>query len=63
MSADHVNQILACAAILIAGLVLRLSPSYVRAAFFIVIFGTGLLAAMATLADSAASAAVMSLFG
>ena len=57
------NQIIACAAMLLAATILRLSPSYVRKAFFVLVFATGLLAAVASIADTAASAAVLSLFG
>jgi hypothetical protein len=59
----HQSQVIACAAMLIAAAILHLSPSFVRKAFFIVMFGTGMLAAVASLADSAASAAVAALFG
>jgi hypothetical protein len=59
----HQNEVIACVAMLIAATILRLSPSYVRKAFFIVMFGTGVLAAVASFADTAAAAAVESLFG
>ncbi|HZK90683.1 MAG TPA: hypothetical protein VFC56_11095 [Stellaceae bacterium] len=62
MSYSH-NQIIACAAILLAATILRLSPSYLRKAFFVLMFGTGLLAAVASIADTFANAAVASLFG
>ena len=59
----HQSEVIACIAILIAATILRLSPSYVRKAFFVVVFGTGLLAAVASLSDNVASIVVASLFG
>ena len=60
---SHQNEVIACIAMLIAATILRLSPSYVRKAFFIVMLGTGLLAAVASWSDSAAGIVVASLFG
>lgn len=57
------NEIIACVALLLAATILRLSPSYVRLAFFIIVFGTGLLAAVASISSSIAGVAVERLFG
>ena len=59
----HQNEVIACVAILIATMILRSSRSTLKSAFVILIFGTGILAAMASFADIAAEAAVSSLFG
>jgi hypothetical protein len=63
MAYCYIQQLIACAAILLAVILFQLLPSYVRKAFFIVMFGTGMLAAVAGIADSAANAAVLALFG
>lgn len=57
------NQLVACSALLLAAVILRLSPSWVRRAFFIVVFGCGLLAVAGGFATSMADAAVSALFG
>jgi hypothetical protein len=63
MAYCYIQQLLACAAILLAVVLFQLLPSSVRKAFFIVMFSTGMLAAAAGIATSAADAAVLSLFG
>jgi hypothetical protein len=59
----HQNEVIGCIAILIAMIILRSGSTAVRTAFFIVMFGTGVLAALASFADNAAGFAVSSLFG
>lgn len=56
------EQIIGCAALLLAAQVLRLSP-IIRCAFFVIVFGCGLLAVTGGLASSFADAAVTRLFG
>lgn len=63
MSWYYTDQIITCAAILLAVVLIRLLPSYARKALFIVMFGTGVLAFVAGFADTFANAAVSSLFG
>jgi hypothetical protein len=57
------DQVIGCAALLLAAAILRLSPSWVRYAFFIVVFGCGVLAVAGGFATSFAGAAVARLFG
>jgi hypothetical protein len=59
----HQNELIACAAILLAGTILGLAPGYLRKAFFILVFGAGLMAWVANIAEAFAAAAVVSLFG
>jgi hypothetical protein len=63
ISSTFNDQIIGCAALLLAAAILRLSPSWVRRAFFIIVFGSGLLAATGGYATSLADAAVGALFG
>jgi uncharacterized membrane protein len=59
----HQHELIACAAILLAGTILGLAPGYVRKAFVILVFATGLLSWVSSLAEAFAAAAVVSLFG
>jgi hypothetical protein len=56
------DQVIGCAALLLAAAILRLSPNWVRWAFFIVVLGCGVLAITGGLATSLADAAVARLF-
>lgn len=56
------ERIIGCVALLLAAQVLRLSP-IIRCAFFIIVFGCGVLAVTGSLASSFADAAVTRLFG
>jgi len=57
------HELIACAAILLAAVILGFAPPYVRRAFFIIVFATGLLAWVANVADGFAGVAVFRLFG
>jgi hypothetical protein len=57
------HELIACAATLLAGTLLGMAPSYWRKAFFVLMFGTGLMAWIASIADAFGGAAVISLFG
>jgi hypothetical protein len=63
MPADYSAQMIACAAILIAAIILNCLPRDVRRALFVVIVGAGALAAIAGFANVAAAEAVSRLFG
>lgn len=63
MSAEYNNELVACAAILTAATILNWLPSDIRRPLFVLIFGTGALAAVAGLANAFGLEAVSRLFG
>ena len=62
LSATFNEQIIGCAALLLATVILRFSSTWFRCAFFIVVFGCGVLAVASDLATSLGDAAVERLF-
>jgi uncharacterized membrane protein len=63
MAPEYSHEIIACAAILIAALVMNYLPREVRRALFVLVFGTGALAAVAGIANAAGIETVAHLFG
>jgi hypothetical protein len=63
MASMSTNEMIGCAAMLLAAVVLHLAPRWFRQAFFVIVFGSGLLAAAAGFGGSMADAAVARLFG
>jgi hypothetical protein len=63
MFSDYSGQMISCAAILIAAIILNCLPREIRRALFVVLFGVGALSAIASFADIAAVEAVTRLFG
>jgi hypothetical protein len=57
------EQIISCAALLLAAILIRLLPSFVRRALFIVMFATGVMAFIVGAASDFGNAAVVRLFG
>jgi len=53
MPAEYAQQILACAALLLAVVILRRLSPEARGAIFIILFGSGVVAAIAGLAHQA----------
>lgn len=63
MLGEYTHEIVACASILIAATILNRLPTDIRRALFVVLFGTGMLAAVASMANAVGNEAVSRLFG
>jgi hypothetical protein len=63
MPADYSGQIISCAAILIAAIILNCLSREIRRVLFVLVFGAGALSAIASFADGVANEAVSRLFG
>jgi hypothetical protein len=57
------EQIIACAALLLAAILIQALPSFMRKTLFVVLFGTGVLAFVAGIATDFGTDAVTLLFG
>jgi len=63
MAAIFTGEINACAALLIAAALLELTPKWFRWGFVVIVFGIGMLAAVAGFGTALADTAVSRLFG
>jgi hypothetical protein len=63
MAGMFTNQMIGCAALLLAAAILHLAPKWFRKGFFFVVLGSGLLAAAAGFGGSFAEAAAARIFG
>jgi hypothetical protein len=63
MAPIFTNQVIGCAAILLAGAILQLAPRWFRLGFVVVVFSAGMLAAAAGFGASLGDTAVGRLFG